>query len=113
MKQDILEGVWNKRLTTEQAYGQIDEIVKEGHEEGPVGAEYDIAADIGMDNDEYSAFLNATDLDAMARWRYEGWPTSCLICRQEIIPKQGGWVSKQINNTWGLVHFPACPVITK
>jgi hypothetical protein len=85
---DILLKINQGKITVDQAYDKIDEIVDKFHE-GEVEGELHLL--LGMDNYEWTAKIHGLDLGILAQWRENGWPTTCSACGRQINYKNYGW----------------------
>ena len=62
---------------------------------------------LGLTADEYTASAHGVYFDVLSRWRYEGWPTNCLVCGKPIEIANAHWLARDLGDRQGLVHM-AC-----
>jgi hypothetical protein len=98
---DLLEELYNKKITLDEAYDKYDKIreeIDEGKYHSIVhNGRIDLASLLGMDKYEYTAFGHGAGLDSIAKWRYEGWPGVCAESGKKFYYKEYGWLVKEIN----------------
>lgn len=103
IKIDLLKLLYNNEISEEEAISIFEYKVDEFHEKGGLTAN-ELTL---LDNYEFSAMLHVP-LKIVAMWRYEGWPKVCLFCDEKIDYKNWNWVSKKINNQYGIIHINPC-----
>lgn len=62
---------------------------------------------LGLSSNEYSASAHGVHFDVLSRWRYAGWPTTCLVCGKAIDIAKEHWLARDLGDRQGLVHV-AC-----
>ena len=95
---DLLEELYEKRITEEHAREVLLEVSRNFHN-GVI--KKDPFLELMFDMYEASAVAHGVNLEIIAKWRYEGWPTTCFKCKKELNYKDGGWTSKGNK----LIHF--------
>lgn len=110
IRKDILKLLYNREITKEEAYDIIDNIIQISNDyyEKYNIKEFDLAWYIGFNQYEYTAYCHGVDLSTLVKWRYEGWPTKCYLCKKEIDYKQYNWTV--IKSGKELIHVE-CPVL--
>jgi hypothetical protein len=66
-----------------------------------------------MSNEEWAAYAFGAGPDEIARWRYNGWPTTCPECGKALVygdPDLGWIVKHRADGSSVLVHIanPLC-----
>ncbi|MGD6804646.1 hypothetical protein FZC79_08400 [Rossellomorea vietnamensis] len=96
MKNDLLYQVFYKNLSDEKAMELFDKTVEEFHESL---LENDIASELKLSQEEYTAIVVwSVDIEALANFRYFGWPNSCIKCSKSLNVKEDGWKLDDENN---------------
>lgn len=62
---------------------------------------------LGLSSPEYSALAHGVHFDVLSKWRYSGWPTTCLVCDKEIDIAEEHWLARDLGQRQGLAHV-AC-----
>lgn len=98
---DILLEVYNKRISSSQAYEMIDKI-RDDIDDGVYGNllkmnRIDFASILGMDEYEYT-YCQGAPLSIISQWRYCGWPCKCCKTNLPIDYKQYHWFVQELNN---------------
>ncbi len=83
---DILEKVYNKEVSLDEAYDLIDEEIDKAWKLSEGLGEETIYIDkiLGYSQQEWKADVFGVPLEDIARWRYEGWPQYCSKCGKPI-----------------------------
>ena len=89
-KRDILLELYKKEITQKEA-NKIRE--KLSQLSSKVGFYLSMEEYLDLLPNEEIALINGISFAAIAKWRYEGWPQICAICRKEIIPKGRNWIA--------------------
>jgi hypothetical protein len=102
VRRDILYEVSLQQLSRDDAEKLVSEIL--ASPEAPR-----LADDLGMSSKEYTAYMHGAPFDAIARWRYDGWPAVCSRCGSPLDSDQYGWMVREGGGgRYGLVHV-SCP----
>jgi hypothetical protein len=92
---DILKSINGNEISKYNAYKLLDKIIAnpiQYAEESEIeGNRVNMAAIIGMDNYEYTAFCHGAGLLDISSWRYKGWPTRCFKTGKLFNYKNYGW----------------------
>lgn len=92
---DVLLEIKNRKISVSEAHNIIDKAISDSNEGKYPEFEYDgrvdLAAIIGMNEYEYTAYGHGADLETIANWRYDGWPTYCCKTGKPINYKNYGW----------------------
>lgn len=102
MKKNILLDLYKGRITEKKAYVIFDDAVKCFHDTNDNNDPYDL---VGFNEFERTASCLSCSFSAIAKWRYEGWPTACNKCGRKIIKEKYGWRCKIIDGKECLVHI--------
>ena len=106
MKRDILHDVSMQQLSGDDAEKLVSEIL--ASPEAPR-----LADDLSMSSKEYTAYMHGAPFDAIARWRYDGWPDVCSRCGDPLDSDQYGWMVREgEGGRYGLVHV-SCPQLQR
>jgi hypothetical protein len=105
MTRDILTELAGSGLDLATAVDIVDNIVGEYHAGTMTGALPEL---LHMSTIEYSAFAHGAPLDVLAGWRSDGWPTTCGKCHAAIAVNEFGWLPREVNGVFCLVHI-TCP----
>ncbi len=76
---DILEKLYNKEITEKEAYALCREVVNK-HQDDFIS----IQSELGFNDREWNAFRWSAFLSDIACWRYDGWPTDCVLCQYPL-----------------------------
>ena len=63
---------------------------------------------LGFSKKEWTAHGHGASFKHIAQWREHGWPDTCLICGEKIIPDNYGWLPRWYFEEFGLIHI-VCP----
>lgn len=98
---NILDSIYNNKITSKEAEGIILEITEafHGNKTSPHYNGNDSLQDaIGMDELEYTAYCQGASLHVVSKWRYEGWPNKDLDTGETVDYKKDNWVVKKKKN---------------
>jgi hypothetical protein len=94
---DILKKLYAGSITPNEAQKMLDEVLdSEGG--GAIGSLLKIG-DV-----EWTAYGHGAQLEEIARWRYDGWPTRCAVCGRKIHADLFGWLIMQYGGRSALRH---------
>jgi hypothetical protein len=96
---DLLDAISRGIMSAEEAEDRAHEIADTRHG--------DLRELLGMSSVEYTAYAHGASLVQIARWRRDGWPSHCAICGRNLDVPQFGWVPREIEPVFVLVHI-AC-----
>lgn len=88
-KIDILKKVYSKKLTNDAAEHLFEDYFEAYHKHifPTCPNEY-----FCLTMREYTAIaVHGLSFNAVAQWRYEGWPIVCEVCKQALDVTQEGW----------------------
>jgi hypothetical protein len=88
---DLLKELYEKKITEDQAYDIFDEVVDRAHK-GKLS--HPINEEIKLDKYEWTASCHGIGFKTIAKWRYEGWPNTCPVCKKSINYKDYHWATK-------------------
>lgn len=83
--QDILKDLYFGALSSQQADAIFDELMDSSNSS-------QAREILGLSPMEWTAFGQGAGFPQLAKWRYEGWPSSCQICGAKIQVDQYGWL---------------------
>ncbi len=83
---DLLQKLYNKEISLDEAYDLQDAVIENPRAFGHNSEEKEVYLDrlLGYSEREWQADLFGVPLEAIARWRYEGWPETCFRCGRPI-----------------------------
>ena len=86
-KRDILREIYDKKITEKQAEALVEEALEKAATQ-----DFDLLGfDLGT---EWTALaLHGISYKTVARWRYEGWPNVCVVCKKKLDVKNGNWMA--------------------
>jgi hypothetical protein len=64
---------------------------------------------LGFTRQEWTAHGHRVPFMMIANWRKYGWPDKCLQCGQKIILDNYGWLPREHEGAYGLIHY-VCPL---
>lgn len=105
-KRDLLNKVFEKILTTDEAEQMLDYYL-----EHLTVADPPVHEMLGFSVKEWTAYAHGTPLDTIAEWRVNGWPNRCFVCKKEIISDNYGWFPREYEGKYELRHI-VCPEST-
>ncbi|MHA6260700.1 hypothetical protein ACXYMX_12515 [Sporosarcina sp. CAU 1771] len=88
---DLLTLLNDSKINEDKAYKIFDEVMERFHD-----GDLDIEPQeyLLLNEFEYTAFCHTAGLQIIAKWRKEGWPKFCNLCRKDINHKKYGWTIK-------------------
>ena len=104
---DLLSAVYNRIISADEA----EDLMVEGNKRWHDGLlPYYESEYFGLSEKEYTAHGNAAGLGFIARWRYEGWPTQCHICKKPLDSDKYYWaVTTDAEGKNHLAHIDCMP----
>jgi len=84
---DILNMVFEKKITESEAVSLFDSIVDNFHS----GDIDNIPDELNLDVYEWTAICHGISFSLLADWRYCGWPEVCYKCKNKINYRLFGW----------------------
>jgi hypothetical protein len=102
-KRDILLEVYNHQISSQDAQDLYELLFEKFHE-----------GKLLMHAEEYLCFsvcertaivLYGIPFDAIAKWRYEGWPTECALCSKRLSVGKEPWGACTKFRIEGKEHF--------
>lgn len=85
---DILKRLYENQISEKEAEKIVDEMIERFHAGKLKNSIEEI---FQLDTYEYTAWMYGASLRIIAKWRYEGWPKRCAVCRNKLDYKKGGW----------------------
>lgn len=64
----------------------------------------DIAEQLGLSREEWTAFGHGVGFGELARWRRDGWPDRCVVCGERIDAPRFSWLAQGDETSHHLVH---------
>lgn len=101
MRIDLLAALHENRITVSQAEA-IDSEIMASQDASRV------AELLGLNTEEWTAFCHGVPFQTLAKWRYEGWPSTCSKCGELISIQKFGWLAVEKGNKFVLTHV-TCP----
>lgn len=89
---DILSEIVKGKLTVDQAYDIMDELMEKYHD-GEL--EDEVESMLGLNNFEWTAICHSLDILTLANWRLKGWPKECSVCGSDFDYKNYNWIIKE------------------
>jgi hypothetical protein len=103
---DILELIYNEKISLKEAYRLCDEMIEEVHRGERDPHWWPV---LGLSDYEATAFAHGASLENLVKLRYEGWPTICSRCRLPLDYTLYGWLfDGSDDDTLRLKHI-VCP----
>lgn len=95
---DLLAALARGELTLSQAEDLLDSAMASDAGTAP--------SRLGMSAVEWSAYAHGAHLSDLARWRLDGWPSTCDVCGLSVDVSAFGWVVREREGTSdvGLIH---------
>lgn len=103
MKHDILDELARGKISPKEAQRIHDEALAAG----TIG----LGEGLGMSNAEYTAHCHGVWFNELAKWRQNGWPTTCAACGKSIDVSKFGWMAREAGRHKHVLEHIECPVI--
>lgn len=88
---DLLSMVYYDDVSEEEAQRILDSTICDFH----VGKlKINIPSELMLNNYEWTAICHGVHLNVIAKWRVDGWPRKCSVCKREIDYRKYGWTIK-------------------
>lgn len=97
---DILKLIYEKKISIKEAE-EIENFWRDHH---PVRTLEEYEKGLLLTHAENNAF-NIGLVKQLARWRYEGWPKICPLCKKKLVIEKWGLMYKKVGNRIKLVHI--------
>ena len=85
---DILDLLYQNKISLKEAENILDDIAKQYHEDKQ---SLDWRLEGGFSEYEATAYAQGAFLNDIAKFRYDGWPNSCCVCNLPLDYTQYGW----------------------
>lgn len=86
---DVLKEVYQGTISAVDAKSLYKELFQKYHKnELKIHAEDYLCFSIF---ERTAIILHGIQFDAVAKWRYEGWPTECVVCKEPLNVLKGNW----------------------
>jgi hypothetical protein len=85
---DLLFAVYNGTISGDEAENLMIEATRRWHKGLLLCHEPEY---FGISKKEYTASCHAASLASVAKWRYDGWPTECFICKKPLDSDKYCW----------------------
>ncbi len=79
---DILKRLYENQISEKEAEKIVDEMIERFHAGKSKNSIEEI---LQLDTYEYTAWMYGASLRIIAKWRYEGWPKRCAVCRNKLV----------------------------
>lgn len=94
-KIDLLYLLYHKKITEKQAYKLYNKAIDCPDDKYPRKL-------LSLSKAEWTA--QDFGYRTIARWRYEGWPKKCPLCKRKLVIEKYGWMNKKVGNRRKLAH---------
>lgn len=103
---NLLEDLYKAKINIKQAYNFFYNIVSEFHNGHITNEKFlDIYKYCGFIESEAAADALGVPFNVIAKWRYEGWPNKCFICKKNIEIEKFYWLPERMGeNIFQLKH---------
>ena len=103
MKRDILKELSDGSVSPAEAERIYDAIMDAG--------KIDYAVALGLNNLESTAFGYGVPLHELSKWRKDGWPKNCAVCKRPLDVSKGGWMATHVDASGHhmIIHIPCMP----
>jgi len=98
---DLLRLLYEKEISEDEAY----KLESQGLVLLKNSTMQDIYNQFKIDNYEWTAIAGYGLMSEVSKWRYEGWPERCPLCKRRIIKEKFGWMHKPKYPHFSIVHI--------